>query len=54
MPSKPGGLGPYDYFCPLCWRRDERVILKSQKELEAHLKAHFMAAAPFRILAIAR
>lgn len=48
------GLGPYDVRCELCYRRGETKIFASYKELERHLFEHFKAAAPFRILAIAR
>lgn len=54
MPTKPGGLGPYDQFCPQCWRLGKLVIFKSTPELLEHMRNHFMAAAPFRILAISR
>lgn len=52
--SKPKGLGPYDQFCPSCWKHGELRIFKSTAELLDHMKHHFFAVAPFRILAIAR
>lgn len=54
MPQSKPKPGPYQHRCDLCYKRGEFLVFDSHEAYMQHLKGHFFAAAPFRILAIAR
>jgi len=52
MPRKPK-VGLNELYCEPCWKRNELVTFRRHADLIIHLKAHFIEAAPAKIIAVA-